>query len=259
MGILQGLFEWLPISSEGQLVFIATSVFDIPEHVAISLAFWLHLGTLIAVLVVFRSLWKEILTVRNEETIPYQILLFYSTLGTAIIGIPLRLFLYSFIHNSTSKIITLVIGFSLIITGVLLYQSKKIDGITDITLMTPKKALLIGIAQGFSIIPGISRSGITITSLVFLRFNLETSFKSSFIISVPAVLGAIILDIFFSILDGNSLFSELSFYGIMVSIFFASITGFLTMKYFIKIAQQYNFVIVTCLLGVFIIAYSLIF
>ena len=99
IGITQGMLEWLPVSSEGQIVLI--SIWQgIDSSVAISLAFWLHLGTLGSVLLIFREDWKKIIDLRKEDKEKLRNLIIYSTIGTAIVGIPVRIFLLDVVNGT---------------------------------------------------------------------------------------------------------------------------------------------------------------
>ncbi len=139
IAILQGLFEWLPISSSGQTMIISMTLFGISTENAFSLAIWLHLGTTIAVSLKFRKDFINILkTLIHKDsdfdgvTIKKRNWIIWATLGTGITAIPLYfLFKIIFIEAFTAfqgDVITLLISGLLIITGVILIATKKIIG-----------------------------------------------------------------------------------------------------------------------------------
>lgn len=260
IGITQGLLEWLPVSSEGQIVLI--SIWQgIDPSAAISLAFWLHLGTLGSVLLIFRADWKKIIDLRKEDKEKLRNLIIYSTIGTAIVGIPVRIFLMDIVDTeSFANIAMIIIAISLIITGLLIQFSRKTHKVNmkQLADLSVKEQLILGFAQGFTIIPGISRSGTTVSALLFMGTDTESSFKGSFIISVPAVLGSVVLDIIFAVIDSEPLVGGLDPLGIILSIIMAFIFGIVTIKILLNVARNYNFAILVIILGLLILVFLLI-
>ncbi|MDD5565814.1 MAG: undecaprenyl-diphosphate phosphatase [Candidatus Omnitrophica bacterium] len=180
LGIVQGVTEFLPVSSSAHLV-ILQKLFRM-EDIALANAVVLHLGT-IAALCVFFS--KDILqALRNRQTV---LLILIVTAVTGIIGVAGR---HQFEALFTSPRLA---ALALIVTGAILILSKYVSGGTRPSLRI-KDALILGFTQGCAIIPGISRSGITISTLLFRKINREVSFKFSFIASIPAILGAAALE-----------------------------------------------------------------
>lgn len=258
MGVVQGLLEWIPVSSEGQLLVIAIEIYNISPESALSLAIWLHFGTLFAVLLKYKTEWLKLINLKDESVADLRSLVIYATLGTAMVALPLRLLINDIIDNSTIKsVILLVIGIALIFTGGLMMKSKEIIGSKVIGDLSVKQKLLIGMSQGLSIIPGISRSGTTIGAFLLLKINKEDSFKASFIISVPAVLGAVGVDIMILIFEGNGTSTELSIYGIIISIFFAFIIGYVTIEAILAIVKNYDFSVITIIIGIILLGVSL--
>ena len=187
LGIIQGLTEWLPISSTGHLK-IAEHLFGLATPLLFEIL--LHSGTLIVVLFFFRKDVKNILLAlvyldfksESGKLIP---LIVVGTIPTAIIG-------YIFVeYFETTFNEILPIGITFIIGATLLYLSKKGQEKTDnITYLT---ALLIGTVQGIATFHGLSRSGATISVALLLGLKREKAFKFSFLLSIPAILGALTL------------------------------------------------------------------
>lgn len=262
LGIVQGILEWLPVSSEGNLVLLTLWMDELSAEDAISLAFWLHLGTMFAVLVVYRDDWRKILDFRKSDDEGIRSFLIFTTIGTAIVGVPIKiLFLDSLDVSSVSLIVMWVIAISLIITGLLLRYSRK-DGHNgfsgEIKDLSKRQQVIIGLAQGFTIIPGISRSGISVSSLIFAKQNTSSAFKGSFLMSVPASLGAVSLDLLFAIIDGEPLIGNLDPLGIIVAILMAFIFGIFTMQALILVARRYNFSMIVVTLGLIVIVFLII-
>jgi undecaprenyl-diphosphatase len=180
LGIVQGITEFFPVSSSAHLV-ILQKVFGITgEELALSII--LHLGTVLALVVFF---FKDIMeALRNMALL---LLIIIATIITGIIGVTGKDF---FEHLFTS---TKAVAIALIFTGIILILSKKFSsGKRDI--LDIKDASLLGLAQGVAIIPGISRSGVTICTLLFSGIDREASFKFSFLAAIPAIIGATLLE-----------------------------------------------------------------
>ena len=189
-GIIQGITEFLPVSSSGHL-FLFRNFFNIDfgtDYVIL-----LHFGTLLAVLFFF---WKDIwlilkgLFTKDFNAWKLFLALIVGTIPAAVSGF----FLEDFLDQHLTS--NLTIGLSLMITGVLLFLSdglKKTD--TSIKEIGLKKAFLIGIFQALAIIPGLSRSGLTLFGALFFGVKREDAFKFSFLLSIPVILGTTLLKI----------------------------------------------------------------
>ncbi len=192
LGIIQGFSEWLPISSTGHL---RLTEYYLGLSLPILFDVILHLGTLVVVFIFFRKDIGNILTslvhldVKSEsgKLIP---LIIVALIPTAILGI---VFTFA-IPIETFGSSPLLIGVAMIINGTVLYATKKTMDTTD--TITNKIALAIGTAQGIALIPGISRSGMTIAIALLIGLKREKAFKFSFLLSIPAVLGALSLTLY---------------------------------------------------------------
>lgn len=222
LGALQGLLEWLPVSSEGVLVAIITVLGGDPS-IAIDYALFLHAGTMLAALIHYRKEFKEMIL--EGTLLKFTIIV---TLLTTIIGGVLYFTIRNISVLIGAWIITLI-GGALIITGVI--QLKKKKGLK--TKPGSNDALITGIAQGFSIIPGISRSGATISTLLFKGFKGSTALKLSFMLSVPAI---IIAQLGLGLMNSPALTWH-GFWGLMTSF----VVGLLSIKALTRVARRVNF------------------
>ena len=260
IAILQGLFEWLPISSSGQVMIVAMKVFGFSPSEALSLAIWLHLGTTCAVIVKFRKDFIQILksflprkfekrkTDKNTRN-----WLIIATIGTALTAVPLYFLLKAFLEETYSPlqgdIITLVISGLLILTGIILLKKrkefgiKKIDSISEDVLY--KNAFITGLIQGVSILPGISRSGITVSALLIEDYEQDNALKLSFLMSVPVALAAIGLDF----ISGDPMGVGITVILIATGVSF--LVGYLSMEVLMKLAKKIEF-------GYFCVIYGII-
>ncbi len=264
LGIIQGLTEFLPISSTGHLT-LAGKLMDLissahPERWTAFIAV-IQLGTLLAVVVYF---WKDLVLIvkdflndnlLNRKKFSGQSLnsklgwyIIIGSLPVAIIGLGFK----DAIEGAFTKNLY-VIASSLIALGVILGIAEKFGNFKkDLSKVNWLSALLIGVAQSFALIPGSSRSGTTITMALFLGFERETAARFSFLLSIPAVLGSGLLEFYQSLsyIDySNGLNLALATLFSAVSGYFA--IGFL-LKY-LKTNSTYVFVFYRILIGVVIL------
>lgn len=214
LGALQGLTEFLPVSSSGHLVLLQNLFgFQEPE---LLFDISLHVGTLAAVCVIFaRDIGHLLVTFFRLPSLSHShggvrnlvaehadarmiVLIVVGNVPTAIFGL--------LFHQVVETIFgsVLIVGGMLLITGTVLWMTRKApDDDRSVILFTIKDALIIGLVQGLAIVPGISRSGITISTALFLGINREVSGRYSFLLSIPAIVGALVLELKSGI--GNSM------------------------------------------------------
>ena len=181
LGIIQGLTEFLPISSSGHLVIgqkvlgisVAGNVFEIV----------VHLGTLVSVFIVFwKDIWQLITSLKSVSTQKYIFAIAIGTMPAIIIG-----FLFRDVITEAFESIRFV-AITLMITGLILLTTKFIK--TKLKDISIGRGLLIGIAQAMAIVPGISRSGMTISLGMHLGIAPDKAAKFSFLLGIPAIAGA---------------------------------------------------------------------
>ena len=268
IAMLQGIFEWLPISSSGQTMIISTNLFGISPENAFSLAIWLHLGTMFAVLLKFRGDFYGIIksviykgTNVEEIDIKKRNWLIFATIGTGVTALPLYfIFKIVFLDVFSAKqgdLTTLFISGLLILTGIIIIKTRKVYGDAKIRTTSKKKiqkdSTLSGLVQGISILPGVSRSGVTVSTILLEKYAQKDALKLSFLMSVPVVIASIILDIIFG---EGSIFGTLDLITIIITTLVSFLTGYLTIELLIKLAKKINFGYFCVLYGV--IAYLVI-
>lgn len=191
LGLIQGLTEFLPVSSSAHLTILG-ALSGIREEDALAFFLVLHIGTLVALFAYFfRDLVDLALrSLKGErEAWRYNLLILLTTLPTGIIGLSLK----SLVERAVAS--PLVASLLLLVTAVFLIATKWFrEGELDSGEISWKLALLIGVAQGLAVFPGISRSGATITACLALGLRREAAFRYSFLASIPAILGAVLLD-----------------------------------------------------------------
>lgn len=191
LGLLQGLAEFLPISSSGHLV-LGKSLLGMKD-VGMFFDVMLHAGTLLSIFVFFRKKLLQIIVgifKKEKESCQYAFYVILASIPTAIIGIGFKDALESLFTNPRA------VSIALLFTGTLLFLTRfaKQTDKEEFASMTWWKALVIGVVQGIACIPGISRSGSTISAMLFLKVNRKFAGEFSFLMSIPAVGGAALLD-----------------------------------------------------------------
>lgn len=245
LGLVQGLAEFLPISSSGHLALLQ-QWFGIDENKVLLFAVLLHVGTLVSVFIVYwKDIWELIvelcLTIKDLctgkglrlEERPVRklgVMIIVATIPTAIIGI---LFSDLFDKLYTS---VLPIGIGLVITGFLLVMAERIGTSSrGIEKMNFRNALFIGTVQGIAICPGISRSGSTLFGSLICNLDRKFAVKFVFLISIPSILGSAIMETPDAIAAGM----EMSQLGpIIVGMAVAAVSGLIAIKTMIKIVSD---------------------
>ena len=185
-GILQGILEWLPVSSEGNLVILLSQLFGYSVEETLNTAIFLHLGTGVAALIYFREQVFGILTMSSPENKDMFYKLFAMTMLTGLVGFPIFMFLN--ISVALGESLLALTGIALIITGLLQREAKKSR--KEGAELSWSLSIILGIAQGLAIIPGLSRSGLTTSIMLFRDFDGEEAFRTSFLMSIPASFAA---------------------------------------------------------------------
>jgi len=196
LGFIQGATEFLPVSSSGHLA-VAQHLLPGFQQPGLLFDVMLHLGTLLAIIIYFfrdiiglsSALFRQDATARHDRHLLLMIII--ASVPTAIIGLMLKPFVEQWVENM------LVVGLMLLTTGALLFISERYrrSGQRDIAGLTVTDAITTGIAQGLAVLPGLSRSGSTIATLLFRGINGETAARFSFLMSIPAVAGAALLSL----------------------------------------------------------------
>ena len=245
LGVIQGLTEFLPVSSSGHLV-LGQHLFGITEP-ALFFDVSLHVGTLCSVLIVFRhdikkmvlAVWHVITaatgksvpqTGPDDDSLKLLVLIIAGSIPTGLIGLGLKQMEHIFSSLP-------LVGSMLLVTGLLLWATRKLDrksvGVKDFSWI---RAFGIGIAQGLAVLPGISRSGTTIAVGLFLGLDRRTAARFSFLLSIPAIIGAELLsarDLFSgqARLDAATLLGSLT----------AFVVGYAALRVLLKIVHQGRF------------------
>tara|TARA_B100001027_G_C16259439_1_gene328662 strand:+ start:533 stop:1294 length:762 start_codon:yes stop_codon:yes gene_type:complete len=244
LAIIQGVTEFLPISSSSHLILISNYINFNNQNLSIDVS--LHIGSFLAVITYF---FKDIINFFRDKKLFYKILL--SSFPVMVVGY--ILVKYNFID--TLRNIELI-AWTTIIFGILLYIADKFKLQKKINNdLSYKSAIFIGFFQVLSLIPGVSRSGITITAARFLKFERYDSAKISFLLSIPT-LGAVSIFGLNNLINSESL--EFSFLNLL-SITLSFIFSLITIKFFLSFIQKFSlkiFVIYRISLGLILLYLS---
>ncbi len=269
LGLIQGLAEFLPISSSGHLA-LMQQWFGIEEDKVLLFAVLLHVGTLVSVFIVYwKDVWELIkelgLTIRDiftgrglriqeRPTRKLGVMIIVATIPTGIIGILFNDFFDS-LYNSV-----IPIGIGLIITGFLLILAERMGSASrGIQQMNYRNALFIGTVQGIAICPGISRSGSTLFGSLMCNLDRKFAVKFVFLISIPSILGSAVMEAPAAIQSGL----EPGQLGpILVGMAVAAISGLIAIKTMIKIVSDKKlsyFSYYVWILGLIVVGYGVFF
>jgi len=241
LGIIQGTAEWLPVSSEGLIILAKINLFNSTGSIekAIHQALFLHFGTFLAALIYFHQDVKKLIkTIFSYRSQPQEIQKLFSFLliATTVSGAFgfLLIKTLSYIASgleSQGTIIILMVGCLLLGTAFLELKTKK-SGYRTIRDLKVIDGILLGIVQGLAVLPGFSRSGLTVATLLLSKLDKTYALKISFLMSLPIVLGGNLVFNFnmFALSTEN-----------LVGLLFSFTFGLATIHLLLKIAQRVNF------------------
>lgn len=236
LAILQGVTEFLPVSSSGHLVLV-NSFFPTDKGMFFDLV--LHVATLLSVIVyywrdiceIFMGSIREINSGKPKPNLYFVGCLLLATVITGVIGLCLN----DVVETRLRSVI--IVGSLLIVNSAILWSSRK-RGFFKLTdgALTLKTAALIGLAQGLAVLPGISRSGSTITAALLMGVESKECAKISFLLSIPVILGALVLHI-----PDMAAMSADNIPVVAVSALLAAVVGFVSLVLLNKILKKANF------------------
>lgn len=238
LGVLQGIAEFLPVSSSGHLV-VARNLMDLGE-VPNLFDIFLHIATLIVVVFVFRKKVFELFRSlfrwigrksdsSDRSNLKTIVLILVATFFTGLIGVIIEKM--DFFQNPET------VSVFFIITALILWMTKYAKPKKDYGDVGAKEGVILGIAQGLGVIPGISRSGITISAGFLGGMNREKAGEISFIISIPAILGALVLQL----KDSGRLFAEVPLSSLLIGFFTTMIVGYFSLVLLMKLIKGGRF------------------
>jgi undecaprenyl-diphosphatase len=254
LGVIQGLTEFLPVSSSGHLV-LFQNIFGIEEP---TLLFdtMLHVGTLVAV---FAVLWKDVWAILRRLYQPLTAYLIIATIPTVICALIFRAPLEKLFETGQFLGVCFLITAALLSAAELLSRRAAADegGLKKPGEMNWLDALVIGVMQAVAIVPGVSRSGTTLSGALSRRLNRDFAARFSFLLSIPAILGAAVLQLKDVVKAGETAAGDgISMAAMIAGTLSAAIVGFFAVRLMLKIVREkslWGFAIYTGILGVLVL------
>ncbi|MBI2165426.1 MAG: undecaprenyl-diphosphate phosphatase [Chloroflexi bacterium] len=247
LGLLQGVTEWVPVSSEGVVAATYSFFLKRPLEEAVAYALWLHVGTLFSAIIVFRrelmQIARELLILRRRPS-PLTFFLIVSSLVSGAVGLPLLLLLRH-VPNVAGAGVMAVVGSLMLVTGGVQLRRPQ-PGTRHRDELSYIDSTLAGVAQGIAALPGLSRSGLTIAVLLSRRIDRREALALSFLMSVPASLGA---GVYSAATQPGLALTGSSAAAILV----AFLVGLLTIRGLLAVAGQLSFAWIVLLMGLLIL------
>jgi undecaprenyl-diphosphatase len=242
VGLLQGVFEWLPISSEGNVSLYLTVVEGLPAEAAVRYSLFLHAGTAVAAVAYYRGDVADLLrglpawrphgafeAGRRADTT----FLAAATLVSGVVGITAFLALEALVSEVSGGVFVALVGVLLVFTGVV--QRVAEGSLGNRETPTGVDAVLVGALQGLAILPGVSRSGTTVSALLLRGYEAPVAFRLSFLLSIPAALGAGVL----ALLDAG--FPDIGVAAAGLALATSAVVGYATIDGLLRVVSRVAF------------------
>ena len=247
LGLVQGISEWLPISSKTQILFASTLLFSLPLAVAYAFGLFMEIGSVGSALVYFR---RDIRMVFNDRKLLRYLIVV--TAFTGIVGTPLYYLTDKVLSTSPYNIgIPMVLlGLVLIGTGLYIrYSRTKPRLVVGLEEMKLKNCVLVGVAQGIAALPGVSRSGMTVSTMLLMGVRPEQAFRLSYLAYIPASLGAFFVTLILSKSQVDTAIQIVEPTGILIAIATSALIGIVVISYLLKFANTSRIYVIDFLLG----------
>lgn len=231
--VVQGLTEFLPVSSSGHLL-LMEQLFKIDGNLLL-LNLFLHIATLLAVVICYRKVLWELI---KKPFQPYTLNLFVATLFSVALA-----FAYEF--GGVDSVVTKIYPFGFLLTAILLFAChlfQKKGSVVSTGEISMKNSILVGVVQGFAVVPGLSRSGSTISSLILTGNDEKKSAEFSFLLSIPIIVGGFALELMK--LNKNAINSYFLDIKLLIFAFFLTfIISIIALKITIKLLKKQKFIV----------------
>ena len=223
LGLVQGLTEFLPISSSGHLVLLG-KLFDMQDNFVL-LSILLHVATLFAVIFVF---WKDVLSLIKKPFSPLGKKLIIATIPTVVMALLFKDFLKDSFGGVMLPICFMLTALLLLFSD-LTYKKRS-------TELSFKTSFIMGVAQGFAMLPGLSRSGTTISAGLFMGADKEETAKFSFLMSIPIIIASLVFEVYEIVSTGIPV--TLNIWTTLAGCVVAFVSGLFAIKFMLKIIKK---------------------
>src|SRR6266436_574342 len=247
LGLVQGISEWLPISSKTQVLFASTLLFSLPIAVAYAFGLFMEIGSVGSAVIYFR---RDIRSIFHDRRLVVYLLVV--TVVTGLVSAPL--------YYLTDKVLTTSpynIGIPMVLLGLVLigigfyirYSRTKPRLVVGLEEMRLKNFILIGIAQGIAALPGVSRSGMTVSTMLLMGVKPEQAFRLSYLAYVPASLGAFFVTLILSGTQVDMAIRVVEPTGILIAIVTSALVGIVVISYLLRFAKTGRIYVIDFVLG----------
>jgi undecaprenyl-diphosphatase len=256
LGLVQGISEWLPISSKTQVLFVSYALFGLPIAAGYAFGLFLEIGSLGSAIIYFR---KDILSLVHDRLLLRFLLVV--TLFTAIVGAPLFYITDTYLQQTSPfiGIPMIILGLALIGIGLYIKYARALPKYGGLKELKLKHYIIIGIAQGIAALPGVSRSGMTVSTMLVMGVKQEQAFRLSYLAYIPASLGAFGVSLIFERHTINADILAVSLPGLAIAIFTALIVGLATISYLLRLAKKQSIWKLDVALGVVALVIGIVF
>jgi len=247
LGLVQGISEWLPISSKTQILFASTLLFSLPLAVAYAFGLFMEIGSVGSAVVYFR---RDIRSLFKDRRLVVYLLVV--TVVTGLVGAPL--------YYLTDKVLTTSpynIGIPMVLLGLVLigtgfyirYSRTKPRLVVGLEEMKLKNYIMIGIAQGIAALPGVSRSGMTVSTMLLMGVKPEQAFRLSYLAYIPASLGAFFVTLLLSKSQVDTAIQVVEPTGVLIAIATSALIGIVVISYLLKFVKTSRIYVIDFVLG----------
>ncbi len=267
LGAVQGIAEWLPISSKTLDTAVFLQMLGGSREAVVPLLLYLHLGTFLAALVYFRSQLIELIRAgwqivrsagKNKERGSELLFFVFALFGTGLIALPLLWLSKNFLANLDLGFLFAFMGAGLIITALLLHSQKGRRQYRTTSAAGPLDGLTVGLMQGLSVLPGLSRSGVSTTALIWRGFDAYSAFELSFILSIPTVLCAEMVLWGYQLFADRSLLGALAVGDGLMLAASSAVFGYLTIGALLRLARKLDFSVIAGAFGLLMLIAGLV-
>jgi len=247
LGLVQGISEWLPISSKTQILFASTLLFSLPLAVAYAFGLFMEIGSVGSALVYFRRDIRSLLS--DRRLVVYLLVV---TVATGLVGAPLYYLTDKVLSTSPYNIGIPMILLGLVLIGIgfyIRYSRTKPRVVIGLEEMKLRNYIVIGIAQGIAALPGVSRSGMTVSTMLLMGVKPEQAFRLSYLAYIPASLGAFFVTLLLSRSQVDTAIQVVEPTGILIAIAASALIGIVVISYLLKFAKKSRIYMIDFVLG----------
>jgi undecaprenyl-diphosphatase len=250
LGIVQGVTEWLPVSSKTQVLFVSNYLFSLPVSVAFAFGLFMEIGSIGSATIYFR---RDIFTLlRDRRLLVYLVVV---TVVTGLVGVPLYLLSERLLQGAYNLGIPMVVlGVFLVADAMYIRSSRRSPRMGGLPELGIKHYVVIGLAQGLSALPGVSRSGMTVSTMLFMGVDPRDAFRLSYLAYIPAALGGFATTLLFSGGEIGTALEAVDPLGVAIAAATALVIGLLVISALLRFAKRNDIYIVTLAVGMIALA-----